>query len=319
MRTSAIRNFYPRSPCGERQPACQPVMHETRISIHALLAESDTLPKYQHQAYHHFYPRSPCGERHKCSMIHTNVLYFYPRSPCGERPIKGKPASPVISISIHALLAESDHGFLRGLPKEHLFLSTLSLRRATLYSSSSSTPAVHFYPRSPCGERPDELGARLCDYCISIHALLAESDVREGAETRSLLLISIHALLAESDSLLRFRFFGFAISIHALLAESDREKPRQTRTDTNFYPRSPCGERPTKKVSSTRLYVFLSTLSLRRATAAITPGSGTVRISIHALLAESDAGRKACIITSSGFLSTLSLRRATQNAPLTMS
>ena len=34
-------------------------------------------------------------------------------------------------ISIHALLAESDHGFLRGLPKDHLFLSTLSLRRAT--------------------------------------------------------------------------------------------------------------------------------------------------------------------------------------------
>ena len=35
-------------------------------------------------------------------------------------------------ISIHALLAESDHGFLRGLPIEHLFLSTLSLRRATV-------------------------------------------------------------------------------------------------------------------------------------------------------------------------------------------
>ena len=38
--------------------------------------------------------------------------YFYPRSPCGERPIKGKPAEPVVSISIHALLAESDVLFL---------------------------------------------------------------------------------------------------------------------------------------------------------------------------------------------------------------
>ena len=33
---------------------------------------------------------------------------FYPRSPCGERLVKFSVSGSVISISIHALLAESD-------------------------------------------------------------------------------------------------------------------------------------------------------------------------------------------------------------------
>ena len=56
---------------------------------------------------------------------------------------------------------------------------------------------------------------------ISIHALLAESDIGAPVERMPSSSISIHALLAESDvraaRLCSFR----AISIHALLAESD--------------------------------------------------------------------------------------------------
>ena len=56
--------------------------------------------------------------------------------------------------------------------------------------------------------------------------------------------ISIHALLAESDSeRLGTRQRG-VISIHALLAESDLRVISKTRSQPNFYPRSPCGERP---------------------------------------------------------------------------
>ena len=43
------------------------------------------------------------------SAIRTNcIMYFYPRSPCGER--RYWPCVPVVgrTISIHALLAESD-------------------------------------------------------------------------------------------------------------------------------------------------------------------------------------------------------------------
>ena len=36
------------------------------------------------------------------------------------------------------------------------FLSTLSLRRATFFIGHDFSHLNHFYPRSPCGERPNE-------------------------------------------------------------------------------------------------------------------------------------------------------------------
>ena len=101
------------------------------ISIHALLAESDlidpeikiaterflstlslrratskgsvSIPRYRN-----FYPRSPCGERHANLRRHRGNDNFYPRSPCGERPPRGDFCYLDNIISIHALLAESD-------------------------------------------------------------------------------------------------------------------------------------------------------------------------------------------------------------------
>ena len=60
-----------------------------------------------------------------------------------------------------------------------------------------------------------------------------------------------------------------------------------------------------------RSVVFLSTLSLRRATNGHQGAGQAVLISIHALLAESDGISLTLIIEFLGFLSTLSLRRAT--------
>ena len=79
----------------------------------------------------------------------------------------------------------------------------------------------YFYPRSPCGERPadNQEGERTAD--ISIHALLAESDVK-GKPASPVIGISIHALLAESDTTAANALQSkLDISIHALLAESD--------------------------------------------------------------------------------------------------
>ena len=79
------------------------------ISIHALLAESDSLRHDIHEALTDFYPRSPCGERLLPRVLRRFTLcHFYPRSPCGERPLKLGKFEVVIMISIHALLAESD-------------------------------------------------------------------------------------------------------------------------------------------------------------------------------------------------------------------
>ena len=57
-----------------------------------------------------------------------------------------------------------------------VFLSTLSLRRATNSANKNLTQVHHFYPRSPCGERL-AIHTKSHEYAkISIHALLAESD-----------------------------------------------------------------------------------------------------------------------------------------------
>ena len=102
-------------------------------------------------------------------------------------------------------------------------------------------------------------------------------------------VISIHALLAESDSARPETRQHDVISIHALLAESDSARP---------------------KLANTML--FLSTLSLRRATLQFAAPAQAYAISIHALLAESDGGCPYSMPPASQtFLSTLSLRRAT--------
>ena len=63
----------------------------------------------------------------------------------------------------------------------------------------SASKLGDFYPRSPCGERLNSSYGALDGASISIHALLAESDVQIVVVVMHA-LISIHALLAESDS-----------------------------------------------------------------------------------------------------------------------
>ena len=79
-----------------------------------------------------------------------------------------------------------------------------------------------------------------------------------------------------------------AISIHALLAESDIFPSGTAPLVRNFYPRSPCGERPTKPIAD-KLGQIISIHALL----AESDEKGQVAlkrqvISIHALLAESD-------------------------------
>ena len=78
------------------------------------------------------------------------------------------------------------------------------------------------------------------------------------------------------------------ISIHALLAESDKCTPWNSPVLCYFYPRSPCGERLLTHIIGFLERVFLSTLSLRRATTTADKEARKRLISIHALLAESD-------------------------------
>ena len=145
---------------------------------------------------------------------------FYPRSPCGERQAIRVKNHEYARISIHALLAESDCPAFNGPLMLREFLSTLSLRRATIHHRKHRQLPYHFYPRSPCGERLGSMYFNPPRLIISIHALLAESDVLVSLFC-VVFSISIHALLAESDMLYNTSGLMKCISIHALLAESD--------------------------------------------------------------------------------------------------
>ena len=145
------------------------------ISIHALLAESDTVTARIIDPTYDFYPRSPCGERLGSVAVVSRTWNFYPRSPCGERQSHAQVAAAGMAflstlslrratlpphqqkrrnrISIHALLAESDFNSFSLNINGPLFLSTLSLRRATVGTVLELQCILDFYPRSPCGER----------------------------------------------------------------------------------------------------------------------------------------------------------------------
>ena len=168
--------------------------------------------------------------------------YFYPRSPCGERPLTPARISSRLPISIHALLAESDFGGRVCQRNKFRFLSTLSLRRATMGGHEKPFRG-DFYPRSPCGERHD----------------------LEPSTTRRLTFLSTLSLRRATWSV-NNPPSSYTISIHALLAESDEPENPIIAYDNDFYPRSPCGERPGAVI------LILC----------------PVTISIHALLAESD-------------------------------
>ena len=190
---------------------------------------------------------------------------FYPRSPCGERPV-----SAIITPQIRRFLSTlslrratilenilyvvreflSTLSLRRATVAEDLkatiqsiFLSTLSLRRATMEPCAESTGRGYFYPRSPCGERP-----KFDSVSDNPALFLSTLSLRRATDQAS-------ASAAAAN-----------ISIHALLAESDLAGPSGPAFLFNFYPRSPCGERRIISIVLFTPPIFLSTLSLRRAT-----------------------------------------------------
>ena len=78
-----------------------------------------------------------------------------------------------------------------------VFLSTLSLRRATFKISKNLTDRKNFYPRSPCGERRIHYDNYNLHCVISIHALLAESDPTQTKQTE------VHTIFLSTLSLRR--------------------------------------------------------------------------------------------------------------------
>ena len=148
------------------------------------------------------------------------------------------------------------------------FLSTLSLRRATPEMVPSVCTSINFYPRSPCGER--QLQRFFARYLLQFLSTLS---LRRATTIFAVRPYDAPMQFLSTLSLRR------ATGILAL-----KQIPL-----TDFYPRSPCGERRTDTTST----------KMRQS------------ISIHALLAESDPMTLVLACAIIAFLSTLSLRRAT--------
>ena len=195
-------DFYPRSPCGERLGILGRRLRYreqflSTLSLRRATSQCRTLASGMYD----FYPRSPCGERRQGA------------DPCGQK--RGisihallaesdntvvRENTAAITISIHALLAESDARIIDPTFGQEVFLSTLSLRRAT-------------HIRSTSRDHPD----------ISIHALLAESDHFTDTISDYLRAFLSTLSLRRATALGLLGWLRVLISIHALLAESDAQ------------------------------------------------------------------------------------------------
>ena len=170
-----------------------------------------------------------------------------------------------------------------------LFLSTLSLRRATQITVMQATDAMPFL--STLSLRRATIP---CGYFVTPIVFLSTLSLRRA----TLLIVAIRGIV--------LNFYprspcGERRSAQFLGAESGYFYPRSPCGErqqlcpllairTNFYPRSPCGERRSDGFHR----------------------GAKVAISIHALLAESDYIAAAAAGSCPAFLSTLSLRRATR-------
>ena len=197
--TSGRMHFYPRSPRGERPKLFQHVILCVLISIHAPREGSDPIAPKTNANPINFYPRSPRGERHSASHRHLSSTSFLSTLPARGATSKKTLQGIRSVISIHAPREGSD-----GWPRVFLAME------------------LHFYPRSPRGER-HVAGHRLhLQLLISIHA------PREGSDSRT---------CGRRPPTRR-------ISIHAPREGSDHRTQTGICHGHNFYPRSPRGERP---------------------------------------------------------------------------
>ena len=177
-----------------------------------------------------------CGLRITRALFLSTLSLRRATQPCwhrtGQQP-----------ISIHALLAESDYG-IRDNPASQ----------------------GHFYPRSPCGERPHSAPSPQAVSVFLSTLSLRRATAGSRQSCRRHTDFYPRSPCGERRSCPQDGQLKAWISIHALLAESDGAVLELQCILGNFYPRSPCGERLFSLYGVSYVCIFLSTLSLRRAT-----------------------------------------------------
>ena len=154
-----------------------------------------------------------------------------------------------------------------------LFLSTLSLRRATHCNKIFKRRILYFYPRSPCGER---LFGKI-KYCCSTRDFYPRSPCGErltGAMQylRSFVFLSTLSLRRATSPAMQILTSRLEFLSTLSLRRATHPLAILSNSHTDFYPRSPCGERRVEWRNKPQVSA----------------------ISIHALLAESDILSSQC-------------------------
>ena len=106
-------------------------------------------------------------------------------------------------------------------PSAKIFLSTLSLRRATYSTTLKCPKAYHFYPRSPCGERrPPQINMMGAPVEFLSTLSLRRATYGRINDISRLIFLSTLSLRRATGAPVD-KMPSSSISIHALLAESD--------------------------------------------------------------------------------------------------
>ena len=192
-----------------------------------------------------------------------------------------------------------------------IFLSTLSLRRATVNSIGLIIHIGRFLSTLSLRRATQRQHRLNRSDPISIHALLAESDISCAWSASKLGDFYPRSPCGERLHYDNYNLHCTEISIHALLAESDNPTSITPTASRNFYPRSPCGERLSITITITCIALFLSTLSLRRATFDAADSGHQAENFYPRSPCGERLLKKATSSPPGLFLSTLSLRRAT--------
>ena len=198
--------------------------------------------------------------------------YFYPRSPCGERRQRYRLSELFTHISIHALLAESDAcgaGVPDGL--DGISIHALLAESDCLCCWFCAALVHHFYPRSPCGERPFHPA-----HMLNAGAFLSTLSLRRATPVKD-----------------RNRFDTAHFYPRSPCGERLQPLQEVLYAISHFYPRSPCGERrPSFPFIASVIPISIHALLAESDYRSHYVAPQFLLISIHALLAESDEDQK---------------------------
>ena len=241
------RPFQPTLPHGERRhtPVCT-VRDFAHFNPRSRTGSDTPYALFTSAIQSYFNPRSPHGERRQALMRKNALNEFQPTLPARGATKLSSYQRFTIRISTHAPRTGSDPAEGTNEAAEWHF-NPRSPHGERLEQLTEKLPRYHFNPRSPHGERRAPARQTTDPDLISTHAPRTGSDrcLLHGHRARA---ISTHAPRTGSDAqLCQQHPLAAVISTHAPRTGSDRTGCCNGGVAADFNPRSPHGERRTPR------------------------------------------------------------------------